>query len=316
MTDIKGGIKIKKITCAVLLLLMLLSAASCKDDKKTEDTTAAETTALRNDETIPLVTEPPVTADTTTAEDTTAAPETEPKSDTYEENVIYDPTEYTASWNYASLSEQIMANDQDWVFTGRDLYHDGCAGSVSHDSVFTLVNKNYVGEYDKYKFDFSLYTPESGDERDNDKEKALFVGLRRQMLNVDTDDGIWLAFKDNSMWIKGAGAFSESMTEILLPYGFKADFRRIYIEDNQSQNVIKVFLGNDDGKKELVCKLYVSKNEIKQVTSLDVYAWQDRFNTKVTTVDLCAEMYKGGNVMIWNSGRGQTYIKDVAFKIS
>ncbi len=314
--SLKEGVRIKKLSCVLLALMMLLCMSSCKNNRSTDTTTADDTAPQKHETIAPVETSGQTTDDTTSVEETTQAAETHIKSDKYEENVYFEPETYDSRWNLAPLDRQIMANDENWVLTGKDLYHDGYAGSDIHGSVFTLLNKNYIGEYDTYKLDFSLNTPESDDERDRAKEKALFAGLRRQMTDTDTEDGIWIGFKDESLYIKGGGDLSESLTEITLPCGFGSDFRRVYIEDIQSQEVIKVYLGNDDGKKQLVCKLYIGKNDTKQVTYMDVYTWQDSFNSKVTTVELSAEMYNGGCVMLWNSGRGKTYIKDVAFKIS
>ncbi len=312
----------RKIFCLSMILILILSTASCNKTKESDETSASSEQTNSFTTVTPLETLPQETSDT--ADESTGDDVTETGTDTETEDVSTDTdapeTEYDGTWSFAALDEQIMADDEDWVFTGwkTALYYDGYAGSDAHGSGFTLVNKNYINEKDTYKFEFELSTPRSGDVYDEPNDKALFVGLRQQTdaANATDDDGIWLAFKDKKMCVKGSGdTLLGSLTEFELPYGFDPDFRKIFVEDNQSEGIIKVFLENENGDKVLVCRIEVGHNDSKGVTQLTVYTWKDGFTEKSAVLDCALDIYDGGFVMLWSNNRSQVYIKNAAFKI-
>ncbi len=295
----------------ILILSALLSSVSC-GKLFAEDTTVSEHT-LPTYESASVQTEAEMQTDEVTEVQVTEPTETD---GTYESDATSGADGYDEDWITVSLSEQIMADDENWTFTGWNtpLYYDGYAGSAESGSGFTLSGKQYIGASRTYKFEFELYTPSVSD--GDDRDKTLFVGLRRQneLTTASDGDGIWLSFKDDKMCLLGAGdELSDALHEYDLPCRFTDGFTKISIEDDQREGIIRVYVQAPDGEKQLVYKIHVNTDD-DSTTVFEVYSWQDDFDTVTESVRYDIETFRGGYVALWSNNRAKIYVKNAALK--
>ncbi len=315
----------KKLFCILLAVLASLSLPSCKNNVPSDTAMGTDTQAKceQTESYGSAVVETESSEAETEAADIVTDAVTEPleTTDTYESQLIFEADEYDDEWIVAPLDKKISASDENWLLSSKStkLYYDGYIGSDAHGSGFSLLNKNYISDSALYKFEFELYTPPTDDEKDMPNDKTLFVGLRQQMeySGIYENDGIWLSFKDDSMCIKGSGeTLNDALLQLPLPFGFEKGFRKVFIEDDQKQNTIRVYIGNDSGEKQLAYKLAVSKNADKGVSRITAYSWLDSFNNACAEAECEVELFKGGYVMLTANGRSEIYVKNTAFKIN
>lgn len=290
-----------KILALLIAVSALLSACAPKEtEKDTSDTAAAETDTAT------------VQSDKETDGETKA-----PVSDADPVTEALDV--YGAEWSFASLSQQILASDEDWSVSGTGqagglTYFGEYAGAKPHGSVFDIASLNYAGDEEKYRFDLELWTPESGDPLDSPADISLFVGLRLQDLSATAADprsGIWLSFKGESMGVVGAD-ISDTVT-FSLPYGFEEGFRRICIEDDQRKNTVSVWIESGEGEKQLAFRLQLSTDG--ESTVIDVYSYTDGFAEPSARVSKGKRLMYGGYVKLWNNNKGEVYLKNIAYRV-
>lgn len=275
--------KKSKFTSVFIALACLLCVSGC--EKKAEETTKT-TYEVTVNETID-------TEEESTADDT----KSEPK-------VAYDET-----WYFADMTTRIMADDADWVLTGwnTQLYFDGCVGADKNGGGFNLINKHEVNDEKTYSLEFELYTPENDDEEYNKPQNTLFVGLRVyfETSSAEENDGIWLGIKENTLAVKYSSGL-DGVKQYVLPYSFADGFRRVSIEDEQSENTITVSVYNDEGEKKELYRLVFGDGKIK------VYSYGDGFTEIYDTLETDNETYYGGYCRLWSNNRGNVFIKNVA----
>lgn len=293
-------IKILALLMAVSALLVACSPTETESATDTvgTETASAETTAAPSDKETDGETKAPVSG----ADPVTEALDT-----------------YGAEWSFASLSQQILASDEDWSVSGTGqagglTYFGEYAGAKPHGSVFDIASLNYAGDEEKYRFDLELWTPESGDPLDAPADISLFVGLRLQDLSATAADprsGIWLSFKGGSMGVVGAD-ISDTVT-FSLPYGFEEGFRRICIEDDQRKNTVSVWIESGEGEKQLAFCLQLSTDG--ESTVIDVYSYTDGFAEPSARVSKGKRLMYGGYVKLWNNNKGEVYLKNIAYRV-
>lgn len=245
-----------------------------------------------------------------TVTDVTAAGVTDTETENITADTKNEPeTAYDETWYFADMTTKIMADDADWVLTGwnTQLYFDGFAGADRDGGGFNLINKHEVNDEKTYSLEFELYTPKNGDEEYNKPQNTLFVGLRVyfETSSAEENDGIWLGIKENTLAVKYLPGLDE-VKQYLLPYSFSEGFRRVSIEDNQSENTVTVSAFDDGNKKTELYKLAFGDGKI------EVYSYSDGFAEVYDTLTTDNETYYGGYCRLWSNNRGNVFIKNVA----
>ncbi len=216
---------------------------------------------------------------------------------------------YDEKWYFADMTEQIMADDEDWVLTGWNtpLYFGTYVGANKDGGGFNLVNKHELNDEKTYALEFELYTPKNENEEYNKPQNTLFVGLRVyfETGTAEENDGIWLGIKENTLAVKYSAGL-DGLKQYTLPYSFTEKFRRVCIEDIQSENMVKVSVYSDNGEKTELYRLVFGSGKI------DVYSYADGFAQICDCLETDSETYFGGYCRLWSNNRGGVYVKNVA----
>ncbi|UVI31058.1 hypothetical protein [Paenibacillus spongiae] len=120
---------------------------------------------------------------------------------------------------------------------------------------------------------------------------TLYVGLRLGTYSrqANEPDGLWLAFKDNKIGMR-TNNWPET-TYMTIDYDFY-EARRVFIEDNVDQDIVKIYVQDDQGSKTFVAQVNI------QGQSVGMYAADDLATPKITT-DLSYQLAKSGYINWW-----------------
>lgn len=276
--------------CLALALPLALGATGCKRSEEREGTEATAQGAY------------------TSSSDTAHESDVE----TVGENTGADSAinMYGDGWYTASMSEQIMADDDDWIFTGRNtkLYFGSYAGCDTDGGEFTLINRHFYNDEKNCVMEFELYTPDNASPEYDKSENTLFAALRVQYetSTLSDGDGLWLGFKKDELAIANA-ADGDDIKTYKLPYSFSEGFRRVRIEDDKRSGTVSLSLEDDSGKLNEVYRLSVG-SEVR------LYSYTDGFTEPIAVLSTEGDISPDGQIKLFCNGRGGVYIKNVACK--
>lgn len=119
-----------------------------------------------------------------------------------------------------------------------------------------------------------------------------FVGLRQSNYNngANEPDGLWLAFRGNQIGLRTAAWPQTSY--VTSPYDFNDALRKVFIEDHVDENIIKIFIADNDGNKVLAAQISIDGQTVSLFSAAQLEAPQ-------VTTELSYELSKSGYIQWW-----------------
>ncbi len=282
----------------ILCLTLLLTLAACGGSGST-----TETDPPSSDPVTELTSE---TADDTTATEATTIPIEEPQTMVYDDGITADsgettpPAETGRSYHFTLDCEApIGADDKQWFVNSTAKFLDGTLTSDKGQHFYVSEREKIVAETYTVTVDIKSYV--------NDAPFVTgYIGLR--LPNFDDEyiatsvRGLWLAVRNNTIGLlTGTWPTTEYMT---IPYSFQ-NFRRLYIEDNTVDNVVFLYVDDDNGNRAYVGRVVIDGTKA-------VLCNAD--NKACVTANAPAEIESSGYVCFWGHLNGGVYYDNLSIK--
>lgn len=174
----------------------------------------------------------------------------------------------------------------------------GTLSTEQNGNSITLLKNSVSSVYLKHKFMKSTIAYYSFDLKitgikQKDPWNTLYIGLRLKEATGDPtqQSGVWLAVRENTIGIRTNSWPETSYVEINDSNINFATLRRLYIEDDMTNNIISIFANTDTEKRTMLCKIKIENNTVK------LYQPEKDFPSITNKVEL--EISENGYFSIW-----------------